>query len=205
MITSAANKQPNPEHWQYAELIPGPAVDNPPPPALASDFTDPIGGARSKTPPRSTTPQRTRFTQGRRSDPRYGSVPKSSSFLPPQQPTQPSAAAFGQPKRPPPPLPHTSQGNEVPNKTTQARAFHAPLISLLIQQLQAHAPAAAEGSALRALKATSDDLARAKEKLQAHGIDLTPRKEAGRSSAPSAPAAPVEPPAHKPPVLSDVL
>ena len=29
---------------------------------------------------------------------------------------------------------HTSQGTEVPNKTTQARAFHAPLISLLTQQ-----------------------------------------------------------------------
>ena len=82
---------------------------------------------------------------------------------------------------------HTSQGTEVPNKTTQARAFHAPLISLLAQQLQAHTPAAAEGSALRALKATSDDLARAREKLQAHGIELTPRKEAGRSSAPAHP------------------
>ena len=108
---------------------------------------------------------------------------------------------------------HTSQGTEVPNKTTQARAFHAPLISLLAQQLQAHTPAAAEGSALRALKATSDDLARApaiqqwmrifdpaiREKLQAHGIELTPRKEAGRSSAPSAPAAPAEPAAHNDP------
>ena len=100
---------------------------------------------------------------------------------------------------------HTSQAREILNKTTQARAFHAPLISLLIQQLQAHAPAAAEGSALRALKAASDDLARAKEKLQAHGMELTPHKEAGRPSAPSAPAAPADPPAHKPPVLSDVL
>ena len=100
---------------------------------------------------------------------------------------------------------HTSQGTAVPNKTTQARAFHAPLISLLTQQLQAHAPAAAEGSALRALKATSDDLARAREKLQAHGVELTPRKDAGRSSAPSAPAAPAEPAAHKPPELADVL
>ena len=111
-ITSAANKQPNPDHWQYAELIPGPAVDNPPPPALASDYTGPIGGtprrARSKTPLRSTTPPCTRFTHGRHSDPRCGSpVAKSSSatFLPPQQPAQPSAVAFGQPKRPPPPLP----------------------------------------------------------------------------------------------------
>ena len=55
------------------------------------------------------------------------------------------------------------------------------------------------------MKATSDDLARAREKLHAHGIELTPRKEAGRSSAPSAPAAPAEPAAHKPPELSDVL
>ena len=97
---------------------------------------------------------------------------------------------------------HASQGTAVPNKTTH---FHAPLISLITQQLQTHAPAAAEGSALRALKATSDDLARAREKLQAHGIELTPRKDAGRSSAPSAPAAPAEPAVHKPPVLADVL
>ena len=97
-----------------------------------------------------------------------------------------------------------SKGTTAPNKTTQARAFHAPLIALLTKQLQTH-----EGSALRALKATSDDLARAREKLQAHGIELTPRKEAGRSSAtappPSAPAAPADPEPHKPPVLADVL
>ena len=35
-----------------------------------------------------------------------------------------------------------SQGSAIPNKTTQARAFHAPLITLITQQLQAHAPAA---------------------------------------------------------------
>ena len=56
-----------------------------------------------------------------------------------------------------------AQGQEVPNKTTQARAFHAPLINLLTQQLQTHSPAAAEGTALRALKATTDKLARAKQ------------------------------------------
>ena len=87
---------------------------------------------------------------------------------------------------------HSAQGTTIPNKTTQSRAFHAPLIALLTQQLQAHAPAAAKGFALRALKATCDDLARAREKLQAHGMELTPRKEAGRSSTtappPSAPA-----------------
>ena len=45
---------------------------------------------------------------------------------------------------------HSAQGTAIPNKTTQARAFHAPLIALITEQLQAHAPAAAEGSALRA-------------------------------------------------------
>ena len=33
---------------------------------------------------------------------------------------------------------HTKQGTDIPSKTTQARAFHAPLINLLIQQLQTH-------------------------------------------------------------------
>ena len=111
-ITSAANKQPNPDQWLYAELIPTPTVDNPPSPALPSDFTAPIGGtphrARSKTPPRSTTPQRARFTQGRHSDPRHGSPvpqPRSTAFIPAQQSMHPPPTTFGQPKRPPPPLP----------------------------------------------------------------------------------------------------
>ena len=98
---------------------------------------------------------------------------------------------------------HTKAGATIPNKTTQARAFHSPLITLLTDQLQAHAPAVAEGSALRALKTTSDDLARAREKLQAHGLELTPKKDTGRPSAPSAPAAPPAPP--PPPALPDVL
>ena len=51
---------------------------------------------------------------------------------------------------------HTKQGTDIPSKTTQARAFHAPLINLLIQQLQSHSPAPAEGTALRALKNTTD-------------------------------------------------
>ena len=54
---------------------------------------------------------------------------------------------------------HTKQGTDIPSKTTQARAFHAPLINLLIQQLQSHSPAPAEGTALRALKNTTDELA----------------------------------------------
>ena len=82
---------------------------------------------------------------------------------------------------------HAKAGTTVPNKTTQARAFHSPLITLLTDQLQAHSPAVAEGSAIRALKATSDDLARAREKLQAHGLELTPKKDTGRPSAPSLP------------------
>ena len=84
---------------------------------------------------------------------------------------------------------HTKAGTTIPNKTTQARAFHSPLITLLTDQLQAHSPAVAEGSAIRALKATSDDLARAREKLQ---------KDTGRPSA--APPAP-----HQPPALPDLL
>ena len=46
-ITSAANKQPNPDHWQYAELM-----ENPPPPALPSVFTAPIGGTPRRAPKR---------------------------------------------------------------------------------------------------------------------------------------------------------
>ena len=95
---------------------------------------------------------------------------------------------------------HTKAGTTVPNKTTQARAFHSPLITLLIDQLQAHSPAVAEGSAIRALK---EDLARAPEKLQAHGLELTPKKDTGRPSAPSKPTTPTPP--HQPPALPDVL
>ena len=98
---------------------------------------------------------------------------------------------------------HTKAGTTIPSKTTQARAFHSPFITLLTDQMQAHSPAVAEGSAIRALKATSDDLARAREKLQAHGLELTPKKDGGRPSAPSAPADPPVP--HQPPALPDVL
>ena len=108
--------------------------ENPPPPALPSDFTAPIGGtprrARSKTPPRSSTPQRTRFTQGCHPDPRYGSpVPQSRSttFLPPQQPTQPSPAAFGQPKRPPPPLPQQQSATATPMVAYDTSSNPGPL------------------------------------------------------------------------------
>ena len=67
---------------------------------------------------------------------------------------------------------HTTQGTDIPSKTTQARAFHAPLINLLTQQLQSHSPAPAEGTALRA----NDELARAKQKLHNLGNPLTPVK-----------------------------
>ena len=40
---------------------------------------------------------------------------------------------------------HTKQGTDIPSKTAHARAFHAPLIQLLIDQLQTHSPAPAEG------------------------------------------------------------
>ena len=48
----------------------------------------------------------------------------------------------------------------IPNKTTQARAYLAPLVELVTHHLAAHAPAAAEGSALRELRAKTDDLRR---------------------------------------------
>ena len=57
-ITSAANKQPNSDHYQHCDLIPGPIVPKPPPPALPSDFRNPIGGTPARG--RSQTPTRTR-------------------------------------------------------------------------------------------------------------------------------------------------
>ena len=100
---------------------------------------------------------------------------------------------------------HTQQSTDVPNKTTHARAFHAPLIKLLIDQLQTHSPAPAEGSALRALKNTNDELARARQKLHDLGNPLTPVKNTGRSSAPAAPSHAPTPPPPKPPAITDVL
>ena len=114
--TSLSNKQPNadPTHWQYANFIPTPPVDQIPPRAGPSDFTSPIGGtprsSRSKTPPRSTTPQRTRFSQGRsatQTDIRRGSpVPQprataSTPFLP--QPSHPPPTQQPPPYSTPPP------------------------------------------------------------------------------------------------------
>ena len=111
--TSLSNKQPNadPAHWQYANFIPTPPVDQIPPPAGPADFVSPIGGtprsSRSKTPPRSTTPHRTRFSQGRsatQTDIRRGS--------PAPQPRATSSIPFlPQPSQPPP---------------TQPPAYHAP-------------------------------------------------------------------------------
>ena len=101
---------------------------------------------------------------------------------------------------------HTKQGTDIPSKTTQARAFHAPLIKLLIQQLQTHSPAPAEGTALRALKNTTDELARARQKLHDLGDPLTPVKNTSHPSAPAAPShEPTPPPPPQPPALSDVL
>ena len=100
---------------------------------------------------------------------------------------------------------HTKERTDIPSKTTHARAFHAPLINLLIQQLQSHSPAPAEGTALRALKNTTDELARAKQKLHNLGEPLTPVKSTSHASGPAAPPHPPTPPAPKPPVLSDVL
>ena len=69
--TSATNKQPH-DRWQYVNLIPTPTVTLPEQPQAPPTFPSPIGGTprnrRSKTPPRTTTPTRTR-----QSDPRTGS------------------------------------------------------------------------------------------------------------------------------------
>ena len=83
--------------------------------------------------------------------------------------------------------------------------LNAPLIKLLIDQLQTHSPAPAEGSALRALKNTNDELARARQKLHDLGNPLTPVKNTGRSSAPAAPSHAPTPPPPKPPAITDVL
>ena len=121
---SLSNKQPNtdPTQWQYANFIPTPPVDQIPLPAGPSDFTSPIGGtprsSRSKTPPRSTTPQRTRFSQGRsaaQTDIRRGSpVPQprataSTPFLPQPShppPTQQPPAYYAPQMTAPPPASH---------------------------------------------------------------------------------------------------
>lgn len=95
---------------------------------------------------------------------------------------------------------HRAQGTDIPNKTTQARAYHAPLAQLVAHQIEAHAPAAAEGSALRALKAKTDDLERAQASSKRMASSSPPRKDhKGRPSAPSAaPATLPEAPSHWP-------
>ena len=113
---------------------------------------------------------------------------------------------------------HTKQGTDIPSKTTQARAFHAPLIKLLIQQRQTHSPAPAEGTALHALKNTTDELARARHmrpprhhqnrqpfpmfcnphtqhcKMISPKVGITPRSNTG--------SPPSTPPSRKPPMRS---
>lgn len=82
---------------------------------------------------------------------------------------------------------HRAKGNEIPNKTTQAE--------LVTNHLAADAPAAAEGSASRELKAKTEDLARAHAiKLMANGLQLTARKDTkNRGAAPSTPSTLPEP------------
>ena len=101
----------------------------------------------------------------------------------------------------PEPWSAATQTDRLTSHATAQTELHSMVLSP--DQLQAHSPAVAEGSAIRALKATSDDLARAREKLQAHGLELTPKKDTGPYSAPSNPAPP--PPPHQPPALTDVL
>ena len=99
--TSAANRQPH-DRWQYTNLIPTPLVTLPEQPQQPPTFPSPIGGTprnrRSKTPPRSTTPNRTR-----QQDPRRGS-PTPHRSAPPPTPQQYHATVNPLPKRPPPSL-----------------------------------------------------------------------------------------------------
>ena len=103
--TSATNKQPH-DRWQYVNLIPTPTVTLPEHQHTTPAFPSPIGGTprnrRSKTPPRSTTPTRTR-----QPDPRTGS-PIPYRTAPPPAPQQSSFTVHPLPKRPPPSL-HQAQ------------------------------------------------------------------------------------------------
>ena len=98
--TSATNKQPH-DRWQYVNLIPTPTVTLPEQPHTPPTFPSPIGGTprnrRSKTPPRTTTPTRTR-----QPDPRTGSpTPYSSASGINRHST---TTVHPLPKRPPPSL-----------------------------------------------------------------------------------------------------
>ena len=104
--TSAANKQPH-ERWQYVNLIPTPTITIPEHPDTTQAFPSPIGGTprhkRSKTPPRSATPTRTR-----QPDPRSGSpIPTRTAPHPAPQQCPPTVQPL--PKRPPPSLPQAHQ------------------------------------------------------------------------------------------------
>ena len=99
--TSAANKQPH-DRWQYVNLIPTPTVTLPEQPYTPPQFPSPIGGTprnrRSKTPPRATTPTRTR-----QQDPRTGS-PTPHRTAPTTTSQQYHTTVRPLPKRPPPSL-----------------------------------------------------------------------------------------------------
>ena len=101
-LTAAANKQPH-ERWQYVNLISTPTVNTPAQPEHTLDFPSPIGGTprhrRSKTPPRSTTPTRTR-----QPDPRSGSPVPTPTSAPRPAPQQFLPTVQPLPKHPPPAL-----------------------------------------------------------------------------------------------------
>ena len=103
--TSATNKQPH-DRWQYVNLIPTPTVTLPEQPHTPPTFPSPIGGTprnkRSKIPPRTTTPTRTR-----QPDPRTGSPnPQSTASATNRHST---ATVHPLPKRPPPSLSQAPQ------------------------------------------------------------------------------------------------
>ena len=89
--TSATNKQPH-DRWQYVNLIPTPTVTLPEQPHTPPTFPSPIGGTprnrRSKTPPRTTTPTRTRQPDPRTGSPTPKAAPPASTATLPLQSTR---------------------------------------------------------------------------------------------------------------------
>ena len=66
---------------------------------------------------------------------------------------------------------HRSEGRTPPSKTTDARAFMQPLMDVTLATTRHHAPAPAD----RQLHSKEAELQRATEKLQAHGLQLSPQ------------------------------
>ena len=85
---------------------------------------------------------------------------------------------------------HRAAGKAPPSKTSDARAFTQPLIDVILATIHQHAPAPAEVSAIRQLHTKEAELQRAREKLQAHGLGLSPQKTTPRRPAMMLPTRP---------------